>query len=347
MTLPVPPVLSPPGLQVWTLDDGAGTRLQVGERGAAWLSCRVPLADGRSREVMLGHADAAEHGVQPGYLGSIVGRWANRIGGARFALEGREHRVSANEGPNLLHGGAEGFDRRSWLAVQAAPAALTLALVSEAGDQGFPGRVRAQVRYSIVAPGHVRLQLEAEAEATTPLNLTSHAYFNLDGTGPQAPLIDGHEVAIAASHVLPVDAALIPTGVLQPVHGGPFDLRQSQPLGPRVFDHCFVLDDAPAGTPRVRVRSADGRLELAIATDFPGVQFYTGQWLPRSRGRDGAPLRARAGFALEPQYFPDSPNHAEHPAWRQVAPDGTSPGWLLRPGRRWRQQIDYRFVAAA
>jgi aldose 1-epimerase len=334
---------------VYTLADGEGTRLEVSDRGATWLSCRVPLAGGGTRQVMLGHASAADHGVQRGYLGSVVGRWANRICGARFALDGRTHTLAANEAGNLLHGGVQGFDKRDWQVVAHDDRSITLALVSDDGDQGFPGRLDAEVRYAIVAPGHVHLAFTARADQATPVNLTSHAYFNLDGTEPRPGLIDGHVFAIDASRVLPVDAALIPQGPLQPVAGTAYDLRTPQRLGERAFDHNFVFDAAggDVDAPRVRVVSSDGRLRLSIATDYPGVQFYTGQWLAQSSGRDGRPHRARTGFALEPQYFPDSPNHADDPAWRQAAPDGTEPGWLLRPGRTWRQHIHYRFDTPA
>ena len=322
--------------QTFTLDDGHGTRLQVCERGATWLSCRVPLADGSPREVLLGHADASRHGVEPGYLGAVIGRWANRIGGARFVVDGLSHELSANEGHNLLHGGGTGFDKRDWSVLEHQPTRLLrLQLVSPAGDQGFPGTLVAQVSYTIEAPGCIRLRFDAECDAACPVNLTSHAYFNLDGAQAQPMPIDGHRFRLRASQVLPVDVALIPLGHLAPVAGSRFDLRELGRLGTREFDHCFVLDEPGSAEPNAEVQAADGRLRLALGTDYPGLQFYTGQLLAQSNDRQGRRHLPRAGFALEPQFLPDSPNQ---PQW-------AFGGWLLRPGQRLRRHALYTFTA--
>lgn len=324
--------------RVFTLDDGAGTRLAVMDWGATWLSCRVPAGDGQPREVLLGHAAPADYRIEPGYLGGLIGRYANRIANARFRLDGRELQLLANEGPNQLHGGPLGFDKQRWTAIDAGTTHATLRLVSPDGDQGFPGEVTATVTYRIEAPGRVEILFDAVTTAPCPVCLTSHAYFNLDGEQRRAAHTCGaHRVAIQASHYLPVDAALIPTGVLAPVAGSAFDLRHDAPLGTRVFDHCFVLDAqaAEGRLPAARIRSGDGLLALSIATDYPGLQLYTGEHLALTRDRRGQPYAPRAGFALEPQFLPDSPNH---PEWPQAS-------CVLQPGQRLQRQMRMQFEA--
>lgn len=328
------------------LDDGQGLALWVAEQGATWCSCRVPLADGRSREVLVGrppcparvdsdHADEAD----PAYRGHIVGRVANRIAGARFALDGRSWALPANEGHNHLHGGPEGFHRRRWTLRTATRRRLLLELVSPAGDQGYPGDLHVELEYRIDAPGQVTIAWQARCNAPCPVNLSAHAYFNLDD--PQADL-RGHRLSVAADQVLPVDTSGIPTGEMAPVHGSAFDLRRPAPaLGPQGagFDHCWVLQAkcADARQPAALLHSADGELALELRTTLPGLQVYTGANLVGLAGREGQPLAADAGVALEPQYFPDFVNR---PAWHR-------PGCVLRPGERVEHRIEYRFLSPA
>ena len=322
--------------QVFSLDDGAGTRLAVMDWGATWLSCHVLAGDGQPREVLLGHAAPADHLVEPGYLGGLIGRYANRIAGARFRLGEQAVRLVPNEGPNQLHGGPRGFDKQRWTVIHASPTRVSLRLVSPDGDQGFPGEVQATVTYVIEAPGRITISFDAVTTAPCPVNLTSHAYFNLDGEHARAAdACDAHRIAIQATHYLPVDAALIPTGALAPVAGSAFDLRRDTPLGARAFDHCFVLDtEAAAGNvPAARIRSGDGLLGLSIGTDYPGLQLYTGEHLALTRDRRGLPYAARAGFALEPQFLPDSPNR---PDWPQV-------NCILHPGQRLQRHMSMQF----
>jgi aldose 1-epimerase len=317
---------------VFTLDDGEGTRLQVSDLGATWLSCQVPLGDGALREVLLGCGTPAQHAQQPGYLGAVVGRYANRIAGARFALDGRVVQLAPNEDANQLHGGPDGFDKRRWTVEHHDRRSLRLGLQSADGDQGFPGALQAWVTYTLEAPGSIALQFEATVDAPCPVNLTSHAYFNLDGpqAGAHRPIAE-HRITLRASHYLPVNKQLIPLGGPAPVAGTPFDLRVPRAIGTQRFDHCFVLDggDAPAAT----VWSGDGHLRMQLHTDYPGLQFYGGHFLAQTRGAQGHPYAAGAGFALEPQYWPDSPNHPEWP----------DHGVILRPGERLQRQLRLRF----
>lgn len=323
--------------QVFSLGDGAGMELRVTDLGATWLSCRVPVAGG-VREVLLGHAAPLDYLHETGYVGGIIGRWANRIAGARFTLDGRESTLAANEGPNQLHGGPEGFHRRRWQVLGSSPRRLRLQLVSPDGDQGFPGEATVRLDYTVEGPGRVSIAWRAVCSAPCPVNLTSHAYFNLDARHGD---IGGHRLQIAGSEVLAVDDAGIPSGEKQPVAGTDFDFRRLSPaLGARRegFDHCWVLDERcrDAAAPAALLQSADGRLTLELRTTLPGLQHYSGERLSEATDRSGRRYRAFAGIALEPQYFPDSPHH---PAWQLD-------GCVLRPGQAVEHRIEYRFVAA-
>jgi aldose 1-epimerase len=322
---------------VYTLDDGQGTSLQVGEVGAAWLSCRVPLAGGEPREVLLAPPSAEAVAQEPGYMGVVVGRYANRIGGARFVLDGRSVSLAPNEGANQLHGGPDGFDKRRWTLLQQGERELTLGLDSPDGDQGYPGRLQARVRYLLEAPGVVTLHFEAEVDAPCPVNLTSHAYFNLDGVDGEVGLsIARHRFALRAAHVLPVDEALIPKGEWARTAGTAFELDGRSPLGDRRFDHCFILDGGD--TPQAEVWSGDGRLCMRLHTSYPALQLYTGQYLGGTRGRSGRPYPPGAGFALEPQFLPDAPNHPEWPGAARC---------ILRPGQRLQASARFEFHSPA
>ncbi len=333
--------------EVYRLGTTGGLQIAVSDYGARWLSCLVPMPDGSVREAVLGHATLADHLREPGFFGAVVGRYANRIGGAAFTLDGQEHRLVANEGANQLHGGPDGFDRRRWHVLDQGPLHLRLGLHSPDGDQGYPGAVDAEIEYR-VDPVHAALTLRfgARTTATCPVSLTAHPYFNLDGG--TAPVL-GHGLQVAADHMLPVRPDMIPTGKLAAVDGTPFDLRQARRLGDGLgqgeqqrigsgYDHCFVLDDAAARGERVaaELTSTDRRLAMRLFTDYPGLQVCSGNFVQNSRGRDGQPFERHAGIALEPQFFPDAPNH---PVWREQ-------GCVLRPGqplRRWmRLEFDAR-----
>ena len=340
--MPDPAALPAP--VVYTLGTAGGLQIQVGELGARWLSCRVPMPAGQSREVLLGHPTPADHAHEPGYFGAIVGRYANRLAGAGFMLDGRHHALLANEGAHQLHGGPEGFDRRTWTVVDHGALHLRLALHSPAGDQGYPGALDAEVEYRL-DPDRPALTLRfgARVSAPCPVSLTSHPYFNLDG---DAASILEHRLQLAAAAMLPVRAGMIPTGDLAAVDGTPFDLRQPRRLADALgqgeqqrlagggYDHCFALDPAAARGEQAAAAlvSGDGRLGMQLSTNYPGLQVYSGNHVQHSRGRDGRPFARHAGIALEPQFFPDAPNH---PVWREQ-------GCILRPGQplaRWMRLV--------
>ncbi len=329
--------------RVFTLTDGQGLWLALMDIGATWLSCRVPMAQEPPREVLLGHAEPADHLREPGYLGAIVGRYANRIAQARFVLGGRTHQLLANEGPHLLHGGPDGFNRRRWQVLHSDEQHVRFALDSPAGDQGFPGALHAEVEYRVEATGLVSITLDTQVDAACPVNLTSHAYFNLDAQHHDAR---AHRIRIDGDHFLSIGRNLIPTGTLVPVQGTAFDLRDARTIGQSLhddpqqrlaggYDHCYVLRAAcaDAAAPAAAAWSCDGRLGMTLSTSYPGLQFYSGNQLAQTLGRDGRAYAAHAGFALEPQYFPDSPNR---PGWPQ-------PDCVQWPGQVRRHVIRLHF----
>jgi aldose 1-epimerase len=317
----------------WRLGDAQGVELTVINYGARAASLMVPVRGGR-RAVLL-TLDGLPAWLEDGtHLGAIAGRYANRIAGARFSLDGSEVRLIANSGTNCLHGGPQGFGRCLW---SGAPDGedLLLRLESPDGDQNFPGAMHVELRYSVEGPV-VRLAYQATADAPTVVNLTSHAYFNLMGGGD----VTGHVLRLAADRYLPVDAALIPTGERRPVGGTPFDFRAPMVLGARIdaddeqlrlgggYDHCYVLADAPRPAPVFAARVAAGGVALEVATTEPAVQLYSGNHLK------GDPHAWRTGLCLETQHFPNSPNTPDFPST------------VLRPGATFRSVTTWRFTEA-
>lgn len=319
-------------VEAWDLGRPGGLRVRVLSYGARIAAIDVPTGFG-TRRVTLDRETLAEYEADTAYLGAVVGRVAGRIGGARFPLDGRTVHLSANEGPNTLHGGAVGFDRAVWRA-EAAGEALRLTHVSPDGDMGFPGRVVAQVTYG-VEDGALVIDYAVSAEAPTVAMLTNHAYFNLAGT----PDVLDHELSVAAGQFTPTDAAQIATGEVSPVAGTPFDFTTAQPIGARIgadhaqlrvgqgYDVNFVLATEPRPLPAHAARLGAGGIEMEVLTTEPAVQFYTGNVLPKA----GLPLHA--ALCLETQHFPDAPNHPNFPSI------------VLRPGETRHSRTIYRFRA--
>ncbi|MFO8149146.1 MAG: aldose epimerase family protein [Trueperaceae bacterium] len=338
---------TPDGRPVTRLDldapDGSGASLC--DLGAAVLEVRVPDRDGRLANVVLGHRDLAGYLDNAPYFGVVAGRCANRVGGAAFELDGRIYRLTPNEGPNQLHGGPGGFHARVWEIerTEAGPerAAVTLRLVSENGDQGYPGRLETFATIAWTAGHALEVTLEARCDAPTIVNLAHHGYWNLAGEGEGG--VDGHELCVRAEAFLPVDDALLPTGELRPVAGTPYDLRRDRRLaevlraddpqvaGARGVDHCFVLDRVEAGPGELveaaRLRDPASGRTLRLSTTEPGVQVYAGGYLDGSLvGRSGRRYRQGDGIALEPQRFPDAVHHPHFPSV------------VLRPGEVYLQR---------
>ncbi|MEV0185393.1 aldose epimerase family protein [Streptomyces sp. NPDC050625] len=304
----------------WTLER-AGVRVRVLTYGGIVQSVEVPDRDGRTANVVLGFAGLDGYLAHPEpYFGALVGRYANRIGNARFPLDGLTYALEPNDGPHSLHGGGQGFDKRVWSA-RPVEHGVRLTRVSPHGEEGFPGRLEVSATYTLDEPGALRISYEAVTDEPTVVNLTSHSYFNLAGSGHAG----GHELRIAASRFTPVDPGLIPTGELRDVTGSRFDFRTARKVGSG-YDHNFVLDkgvtEAPAEVAELH-DPASGRL-LTIATTEPGIQVYTADHL-------GDPFEPCDGIALETQHFPDSPNRPQFPSAQ------------LRPGAVYRSETVYGF----
>ncbi|UPG95135.1 aldose epimerase family protein [Luteibacter aegosomatissinici] len=326
-------------LHRWTLRNARGARVDISDLGATLLSWQSPDRQGQLGEVLLGHPDAAHYLSASAYMGGIVGRWANRLRGGRFQLDGIEHKVDRNDGDNHLHGGHDGFHLRRW-DVERDGDALLFRLVSAEGDGGFPGEVRVQLRVALDDDGALELDYEATADAPTPFSVTAHPYFNLNDRRPD---IRDHVIRIDAEEFLATDEQAIPIE-RRHVSGTAFDFREAAPIGSRLhwpdaqlrvaggFDHCYVPYGTAPGTPRVVAvvtEPSSGR-RLTVETDRAGLQFYSGQKLTGQMNREGHPYAAFAGFALEAQAFPDQVNTP------------LAEGAILRPGTTYRQLTRYR-----
>jgi aldose 1-epimerase len=334
-------------VDLYTLGNETGLRAQVITYGGTIVGIEVPDRKGVRDNVVLALPSLAQYLEQDSYLGALVGRFANRISGASFALDGNEYHLSKNDGDNCLHGGAKGFNKAIWRVVDQADTPeplLTLRHSSPNGDQGFPGAVVLEVTYVVSESNTLRISYQAESDSPTVVNFTNHAYFNLGGRAG-ADILE-HEVMIAAERFTPVDNQLIPTGQIRDVAGTPFDFREPYPIGGRIgqrdeqlsavlgYDHNFVLSLSPKGERRLAARVRDprsGRV-LEVHTTEPGLQFYSGNHLDGTlSGPTGEVYRQHTGFCLETQHFPDSPNQPAFPCT------------ILRPGERFTSTTEYRF----
>ncbi len=331
----------------------AGPNLQVGiiAYGARIAYVRAPDRTGSFADVSLGYDDEDGWRADRDYLGATIGRFANRIAGGRFELDGREYLVPANEGANALHGGPAGFDVQEFAVSEVYSGehggqAVTARRTSPDGEMGFPGALDVSVTFTVAGTDLI-LDFLATTDAPTVVNLTNHAYWNLSG---RPGSIEGHRIRLASSTYLPVDADLLPVGGPAPVAGTPLDFRESTAVGDRWhrysaqtalthgIDHTYLLDDEPDGgepnLPRfaARVEEPGSGRTLELYTDQPGVQFYTGNFLDGTAAlRGGSTARSGAAFCLEPQRFPDTPNRPEFPSA------------VLRPGEEYRHRSVFRF----
>ncbi len=328
----------------FTLQSPGGLRLSLVSLGARMHKLWVPVPGGEPIDVLLGREGPEEYRADHAYFGAICGRVANRIGSGRFDLDGREFRLGRNLGEHHLHGGAVGFDRRTWAGEQIAPDTVRFTYSSSDGEEGYPGTVESQVVYSLREPGAVRIETMATTDAPTLVNLVNHAYFNLNGGGSPGGILD-HSLEIAADAFTPVDASGLPTGEILPVSGTALDFRRPRTPGSRIrdaylktragYDHNFVLRSwrgERSGTeePVFAARLSNRALVLEVFTTTPGLQLYTGNFLG-GPGKSRRPYAPHAGLCLECQHFPDAIHHPRFPSI------------VLRPGDTYRQTTIYRF----
>ena len=324
-----------------TLRDG-GCTCGLLTYGGAVRTLTVPGRDGPV-DVALGFDSLEDYRKQDKFLGALVGRYANRIGGARFTLEGRTYPLAANDnGVNHLHGGLVGFDKKVWAVEALGENTVTLSLTSPDGEEGYPGTLNVKVTYTL-KDGALEIAYEAVTDRTTVCNLTNHTYFNLSGhnSGP----VTGQLIQICAGRCTPAGPGLIPTGEVAPVDGSPMDLRALTPIGAHIdepyeqlklgggYDHNWAIDGWD-GTlrPAARAVSPKTGITMAVETTLPGVQFYAGNFLGGCpAGKGGAAYADRWGFCLETQSFPDTPNHENFPSC------------VLHPGEVYRALTVYRF----
>ncbi|VWB61916.1 aldose 1-epimerase [Burkholderia lata] len=332
-------------VQRYTLRNSHGMRVVISDLGATVVSWLAPDRTGRFADIVLAHDTPAEYVESGAYFGATIGRWANRIADARFTLDGIDYPLDHNENGNLLHGGANGFHRQRWDVVDDS-GGLTLRLDSPEGDAGFPGNVTVQVRYVLGDDGTLTIDYTGITDTPTPLNLTNHSYFNLNGR-PGSD-VRGHMLTIDADGFLEIDDRLIPTGMAD-VTGTAFDFRRSAPLGARLdwphaqlarargFDHCYVLrDDTPGVRPIAHVYDPESGRELTVSTDQRGVQLYTGNGLDGVRANGGMRCGQHAALCLEAGCFPNQVNMA-----------GRDHDTILRPGAVYRQTTLYRVGVCA
>lgn len=309
--------------ELYTIKNSSGAYVRIASLGAAVQSIVIPNRNGVPTDVVLGYDTPGEYLRNDGYFGAFVGRYANRISNASFVLNGREYKISANEGKNTLHGG-NGLSKRRFTEIAVGERALTLGISDPDGGDGFPGKVDIRVTYEFSGDNELSISYEAVSDADTYLNLTNHSYFNLSGRGD---ILD-HELMINADGYLPVDEELIPTGEVRAVPGTEFDFRKTRRIENGFYDHCFVLNGSE---PCARLVSRESGIAMTLATDMPAVQFYAGGATGLRLGKGGAVYGKNSGLCLETQYYPDSPNHPEFPSA------------LLRAGEKYYSKTSYKF----
>ncbi|QPB42976.1 galactose-1-epimerase [Rodentibacter haemolyticus] len=325
--------------QVITLQNQKGMCIKLMDWGATWLSCQIPV-NGGLREVLLG-CKIEDYPVQQAYLGASVGRYANRIANAQFELKGEKIHLAANQGKHQLHGG-EGFGKRRWAIEKCGENFVRFSLFSADGDQGFPGNVEVAATYSLTEENSVKIEYEGVSDKDTALNLTNHAYFNLENA-EQGSDVRNHSLRLNADFYLPVDSEGIPNSPLKHVVGTSFDFRIAKPIKRdflqdeqqivKGYDHSFIVNKAWQ-KPCVLLVSPKGDLSLEVRTSQAALQVYTGNYLAGTPTRNGEQYGDFSGIALETQCLPDTPNH---PEWQNY-------GGIQKAGERYYQWTEFKFL---
>jgi aldose 1-epimerase len=333
-------------VELFTLTNANGVRVRIMNHGGTIISLETSDRNGKMADIVLGHDTAAEYVQATPYFGAAVGRFANRIKGGKFILDGEEYTLAQNNGPNALHGGLRGFDKVIWdTEILKAENAVRMRYVSEDGEEGFPGEVKTIMTYTLTEANELKIDYAAESTKATPYNITNHSYFNL--AGHDAGYCGSQLLAINADSFLPTDETAIPYGGEAPVEGTPFDFRTPHAIGERIdadhkqlrfaggYDHNFCLNKNRPAELSFAARAEDpssGRM-MEVYTTEPGVQFYAGNFLDGTvKGKGGCGYVRRGGFCLETQHYPDSPNQSQFP------------DTILRPGKTFRSQTIYKFM---
>ncbi len=330
---------------LYILKNANGMEVRITNYGGIITHWTAPDKNGKYADVVLGCDSLSGYLKGVPYFGALVGRYGNRIANGKFTLDGKEYTLAKNNGPNALHGGIKGFDKVLWQAttVDGEEPQLKLRYVSADGEEGFPGTLTTEVTYTLQKDNALSIDYSATTDKPTVLALTNHTYFNLTADMTK-PVLD-HEVEIKADRFLPVDKTLIPTGVLEPVTGTPFDFTKAKTIGAEInaehqqikfgggYDHCWVFTDSSNSLKQVAsvYEPSTGRV-MEVSTTEPAVQFYTGNFLDGSNiGKGGVSYARRTGFCLETEHYPDSPNQPKFPST------------VLRPGETYKSTTVYRF----
>jgi aldose 1-epimerase len=334
-------------VSLYTLTNANGVVMKVTNYGGIVTSLMVPDKTGKMADIVLGYNDVDSYVKSSPYFGAIVGRYGNRIGKAKFSLEGKDYTLAANNGENSLHGGKKGFDKVIWDVKELKSAdavGLELKYLSKDGEEGFPGNLSTKVVYWLTNKNEFKIEYTATTDKATVVNLTQHSYFNLAGEGTGDIL--SHELTLNADKFVPVDKGLIPTGELPLVKGTPMDFTKQTAIGARVredfeqlklgngYDHCWVLNQKKPGEMTLAAsvyEPTTGRC-LEVTTTEPAIQFYCGNFLDGTNiGKSGKPYNFRNGFCLETEHYPDSPNKPSFPSV------------VLKPGKTYKTATTYKF----
>jgi aldose 1-epimerase len=321
------------------IKNGGGSTAVFCSNGARLVSLKVPDKNGNLVDVVIGFENQADYdkATEP-YFGATIGRYGNRIAKGKFFLEGKPYQLTINNGENTLHGGKTGFQYKVWSMEQANDSTLICRLVSPDGDNGFPGNLNAKVIYTLTSQNALIMEYEATTDRPTIVNLTNHAFFNLNGSGS---ILD-HSLMINANRYTPVDSTLIPTGELALVKETPFDFRISKGIGERIdsdndqlrhgkgYDHNYILNQSEIMPAAVVCGDRSG-IVMSVYTTEPGLQFYSGNFMQGKNQLRNGPDNFRTAFCLETQHFPDSPNHPNFPST------------VLRPGETYTSKSVYAF----
>ncbi|MCX2430184.1 aldose epimerase family protein [Pedobacter sp. GR22-10] len=331
-------------VSLYTLKNAKGATVTITNYGGRIVSLLVPNKDDKLTDVVLGYDSIGAYRKKgEPFFGALIGRYGNRIGKGKFTLNGEQYTLQLNDGPNTLHGGTDGFYSKVWDAKQVDGQKLELTYTAKDGEAGYPGKLDVKVLYTLTDDNALQIDYTATTDKATVVNLTNHAYFNLNGEGNKSIL--DHELTIAADSITPVDSTLIPTGKLLAVTGTAFDFTKAKTIGKSIeesneqlkfgkgYDHNFALNKHDGKTPVATVKSTSTGIKMEVYTTEPGLQFYSGNFLTGADqdGKGGKSYPHRSAICLETQHFPDAPNHPNFASTE------------LKPGETYKTSTTYKF----